>query len=79
MRITLKLFLTFRRYLPPEAQGYACQLDVAADITVEHVLNRFGVPTDDGAVILVNGRTTDLGQVLEHGDALAAFPPMAGG
>jgi len=79
MRITLKLFATFRRYLPPEAKGSACLLEVPAGSSVADVLHRFEVPTDGAAVLLVNGRTADPGQVLEEGDALAAFPAMAGG
>ena len=79
MRITLKLFATYRRYLPPDAQGNACQLDVSAGTSVAEVLSWFDVPTDGGAVLLVNGRTADLGQALKEGDAVAAFPAMAGG
>ena len=79
MRITLKLFATFRRYLPPEAQGNACQLDVPVGVSVADVLSRFDVPSDGAAVLLVNGRTVEPGQELQDGDALAAFPAMAGG
>ncbi|MGD2145350.1 MAG: MoaD/ThiS family protein [Anaerolineae bacterium] len=79
MKITLKLFATFRRYLPPQAQGSAFELDVPVGSSVADVLSRFEVPTDGAAVLLVNGRTADPGQVLEEGDALAAFPAMAGG
>ena len=79
MRITLKLFATFRRYLPPQAQGSAFELDVPAGACVADVLDLFAVPTDGAAVLLVNGRTAAPGQVLEEGDALAAFPAMAGG
>jgi molybdopterin converting factor small subunit len=43
------------------------------------ILNRFEVPTDGAAVILVNGRTAEPGQVLQEGDAVAVFPAMAGG
>jgi len=79
MRITLKLFATFRRHLPPEAKGNAYQLDVPAGACVADVLHQFGVPTDGAAVLLVNGRTAAPEQILEEGDALAAFPAMAGG
>jgi sulfur carrier protein ThiS len=79
MRITLKLFATFRRYLPPGSSGHACHLEVPGGTSVVEVLNRFEVPTDGAAVILVNGRTAEPGQVLQEGDAVAVFPAMAGG
>jgi sulfur carrier protein ThiS len=79
MRITLKLFATFRRYLPRGSSGHACYLEVPAGTTVVEILNRFEVPTDGAAVILVNGRTAEPGQVLQEGDAVAVFPAMAGG
>ncbi|MGD8996506.1 MAG: MoaD/ThiS family protein [Anaerolineae bacterium] len=78
MRITLKLFATFRRYLPPDSQGDACPLEVPAGTLVAEVLDRFDVPTG-GSVILVNGRTAEPGQVLREGDVVAVFPAMAGG
>jgi molybdopterin converting factor small subunit len=78
MRLTLKLFGTFRRALPPGSQGHACDLEVAFAASVEDVLTRFDVPRD-GIVILVNGRTATLDRVLKEDDVLAAFPALAGG
>jgi molybdopterin converting factor small subunit len=79
MRITVKFFATFRRYLPPDSRGHAFTMEVPAGISVAEVLSRFDVPIDGAAVILVNGRTAQPGQVLQEGDAVAAFPAMAGG
>jgi sulfur carrier protein ThiS len=79
MRITLKLFATFRRYLPPESHGPACHLEVPAATPVAEVLRRFDLPTDGAVVILVNGRTAQPQQVLQEGDTIAVFPALAGG
>lgn len=78
MRVKLKLFATFQRYLPAGSQGYACDLDLAAGTSVAQVLTGLDVPTQ-GIVILVNGRTASPGQVLQEGDVVAAFPAIAGG
>lgn len=78
MKITLKLFATFQRYLPDGCEGRACELDVADDTTVRHALDQFQVPAD-GAVILVNGRTAAMEDALDEGDVLAVFPALAGG
>jgi molybdopterin converting factor small subunit len=77
--VTLKLFATLRRYLPPESQGGAHAIRVPAGTEAGEVLERFGVPIDDGVVILVNGRTGSRNHVLEEEDVVAAFPAMAGG
>lgn len=79
MRVTLKLFATYRRYLPPGTEGHACDLDVSPGSRVGDVMAQFGVPTDGTAVLLVNGRMVSAEHELREGDALAAFPAMAGG
>ena len=76
--ITLKLFGSFRRYLPAESEGHACQVRIPRGAAVGHVLAHFGVPSD-GTVTLVNGRSADLEQRLDEDDVLAAFPALAGG
>jgi sulfur carrier protein ThiS len=78
MRITLKLFATFRRYLPPDSRDHAHDLDVPAGARVGEVLTRLDVPIE-GSVILINGRTAAPDHVLEEGDVVAVFPAMAGG
>ena len=77
--VTLKLFATFRRYWPSDSQSDARTLGVPPGARVGDVLAGFGVPTDDSAVILINGRTGTPEQILEDGDVVAVFPSMAGG
>lgn len=80
MPVTLKLFTTYRRHLPPGSVGNACELHAPAGTPVSDLLARFGVPHEPGAsVILVNGRDASLERTLEAGDVVAAFPAMAGG
>jgi molybdopterin converting factor small subunit len=79
MNVRLKLFATFRRYLPPGSQGNACHIKVPAGTRVADLLARFDLPTDESKVILVNGRDADPERVLEEGDVVGVFPSMAGG
>ncbi len=80
VRITLKLFATYRRYLPPGSVGNACDLEVPPGTPVIDLLTRFGVPYASGAsVILVNGRGVPPEQALKAGDVVAIFPALAGG
>jgi molybdopterin converting factor small subunit len=81
MQVTVKLFATFRQYLPPIAVDGACTIHLTSPISVRDALGRAGLPVDklDGAVILVNGRQSNLDQRLDDGDIVSAFPAMAGG
>jgi molybdopterin converting factor small subunit len=79
VRVWLKLFATFRQYLPPEAKGSAVELEVPAGTRVSELLSGAGVPQEESPMILVNGRGVDPAQVLVEGDVVAVFPAMAGG
>lgn len=80
MKVRLKLFATYRRFLPPANQGKSCELEIPDGTRVDDVLTRFNVPVQEGvSVILVNGRDAAPGQILKDGDVIAVFPALAGG
>lgn len=79
MEITIELFATLTRFLPPGTQGKRTMLCVPEGATVGQVLQRLGVPDDMPFTTLVNGRHSEADQVLRPGDRLTAFPPLAGG
>ncbi len=84
MQITLKLFATLTDYLPAHARvGNQIDLDVAETDTIHDILAPFALPPKLVHLVLVNGHyiapevrgTT----CLKEGDALAIWPPIAGG
>jgi molybdopterin converting factor small subunit len=79
MKVRLKLFATFRRYLPPGTQGNVCDVEVPEGTAVSELLSRFGVPQKESLMILVNGRDAGPDRVLQEGDVVAVFPTLAGG
>lgn len=81
MRVRVKLFATFRQYLPAGSEASACDLEVLPGTQVRELLLHLGVPMDrpEAVAILVNGRHGPVDQVLQAGDVVAAFPAMAGG
>ena len=79
MKVSLKLFAVFRRYLPSGTQGNACDVEVPGGTQVSALLSRFGVPEKESLLILVNGRDAGLDRVLQDGDVVAVFPTLAGG
>jgi sulfur carrier protein ThiS len=83
MRITLKLFATLGQYLPAEARSNTVEIDVPEGATAHQVLGQFGIPPEKAHLVLLNGvyldaRARDEPRIQSH-DALAVWPPVAGG
>ncbi len=88
VEITLKLYATLGDYLPHEPNGSVrvrneLQLDVAEGVTVQHVINQLQLPPRMVHLVLVNGvyvpPSARAAHALSPGDALAMWPPIAGG
>ncbi len=84
MKITFKLYATLTDHLPPEARrDNRIELEVAPQATIADVIAPFNLPMKLVHLVLVNGhyiapedRAT---RVLQEGDVLAIWPPIAGG
>jgi sulfur carrier protein ThiS len=88
VQITFKLFATLSEFLPRELgphQGADNQIavDVPEGTAVQAVIDRFRLPHGLVHLVLVNGEyvppSARAARVLHHGDALALWPPIAGG
>lgn len=83
MKITFKLFATLSDYLPARALGNEIEIDIPEQSTPNDVIDHFNVPQEMVHLVLLNGvylsaeeRTQS---VMHTGDALAVWPPVAGG
>lgn len=88
MRITFKLFAMLADHLPAQVdgnarEGNAVSFDVPEGTTVQELIDRFSLPARLVHLVLIDGRyvapedrTTRL---LKEGEALAIWPPIAGG
>jgi sulfur carrier protein ThiS len=88
VRITLKLFASLGAYLPDELDGHRrvdneLALDVPEGTSVDAVVDRFRLPRPLVHLVLVNGAFVPprerAARALREGDALAIWPPVAGG
>ena len=84
MRITFKLFASLTDYLPAHARtGNVVELDVPPQASISQIIEPFGLPPKQVHLVLVNGRYVEpaerLSRTLQEGDALAIWPPIAGG
>lgn len=83
MKVTLKLFATLADYLPAGARGNAAELELATAPTVAGLIESFRLPPRLVHLVLVNGNFVGpearAQRVLDEGDTLAIWPPIAGG
>jgi len=88
MEITFKLHANLTDYLPRDANGRRphygqLQIEVPDGSNVQSVIDRFHLPGSLVHLVLVNGVYVAPSQrsrrVLSDGDALALWPPIAGG
>ncbi|MGD9601486.1 MAG: MoaD/ThiS family protein [Gammaproteobacteria bacterium] len=83
MKLQLKLYATLAEYLPSGAVSNVAEIEVPDGATPHQVLDLHRVPRARAHLVLVNGvfippsRRND--PVLADGDALAIWPPVAGG
>ena len=74
MQITVKLFANLR-----ENREKIMDMDVSSGTTVKEIIESLGIPLQDVAIIMINGRGTKSDAVLKSDDVLALFPPVGGG
>jgi sulfur carrier protein ThiS len=84
MKITFKLFASLTEFLPQQARyTNVIEIEVAPDATVSQIIEPFGLPEKQVHLVLINGKYVEpekrMTQTLSEGDALAIWPPIAGG
>ena len=83
MRVTVKLYATLGDYLPAGSKNNRVDVEVAEAAAVDAVLRPFSLPPRLTHLVLVNGvfvpPEARASTVLNEGDALAVWPPIAGG
>jgi molybdopterin synthase sulfur carrier subunit len=84
MNICFKLFATLQDYLPAEAKKTnALSLELDEGTTVAQIIERFSLPLKLCHLVLIDGRfippADRATRVLQEGDTLAIWPPVAGG
>ena len=83
MKVTVKLFALLTSYLPPGASGQEAEIEVPEGATPASVIESLNLPAGLTHLVLVNGvyvNPSDRATTrLKEGDALAIWPPVAGG
>jgi sulfur-carrier protein len=83
MKLQLKLYATLAEYLPPGARSNVAEIEVPDTVTPYQVLDLHHVPRARAHLVLVNGIYIPPARrdeaLFKDGDALAIWPPVAGG
>lgn len=83
MKITLKLYATLGELLPSNACANSLRVEVPDIATPHQVIDLYKVPREKVHLVLLNGTYIGLEDrdkpLIKENDALAVWPPVAGG
>lgn len=83
MNVTLKLYASLGPYLPDGSARNQADVSVEDGTTIRQLLDAYNVPPQACHLVLLNGvfqpPAARGGVALKPGDALAVWPPVAGG
>ena len=80
MRIEVRVFAHFVRYLPAEDRREKRSiLDLPEGTRISDTVRRMGIPPDEVSLLMRNGRQVSEEEALAEGDVVGIFPPIAGG
>ena len=79
MKIEIALYATLSKYLPPGAEQRKAAIAARDGATAREIMTQLGIPQEHPNILLVNGKQANPDAVLQDGDTLAIFPPLAGG
>ena len=78
MQVTVKLFATLREYAKEGDRGI-CVLDLPEETRIQEIVDMLKIPEGIPKILLINGVQKKLEDVIQEGDTLSIFPPIAGG
>ena len=72
--LEVRLFATFR-----EGREKIIMMEYQPGMTGYDIITPLGIPEEEVAIFLINGRHSKIHAELEDGSVLALFPPVGGG
>ncbi|MCF6464391.1 MoaD/ThiS family protein [Clostridium sp. Cult2] len=74
MQIEVRLFATFRN-----GRWVSKKLSFDKAVDIRYVLNQLQIKEEELGIALINGKYSEVDNILKEGDILALFPPIGGG
>jgi len=82
MKIYIELYASLMKLLPPGKERFRREIKVDEGTSVQEVIDRFNIPMEQAHIVLVNGKFVCDERdkhILQEGDVLSIWPPVAGG
>ena len=77
--VEVRLYASLRKYQPNPTSGEAIVIALDDEAKLENLLNELRVPKEAVAIAMVNGNWEKENYLLQDGDRIGFFPPIAGG
>jgi molybdopterin converting factor small subunit len=77
MKVRVLLYATLRKYGP--SHGGPLTVELIEGDRLGRLMELLGMPPDVEKVMLINGRPANPDTILNEGDNVVLFPPVAGG
>ena len=79
MKIIVKAFSDFKKYLPLDAPQSGWEVEVNGGATIENLLEQQDIPLNISKIFTVNDSNRKSDFILNDGDVLKIFPMPMGG
>ena len=79
MTVSVKLFATLTKYLPPGSVKKTTTLELGDQATTEDIVKKLSIPHGNVHLVLIDGKHAERGAILHDGAVVSIFPPIAGG
>ncbi len=79
MRVEVRLYATLRKYASTVRPGEPLSLEMPTGTTLGGLLAQLGIPAEELKTAFVNNLRREEDYLLQEGDRVALFPPVAGG
>lgn len=79
MTVSVKLFATLTKYLPPGSRKKTTSLELDDQATTHDIVKTLSIPDGHVHMILIDGKHAQRGADLHDGAVVCFFPPIAGG
>jgi len=78
-KVEVRLYANLREYHTNPGNSEALVIELGEKAKLGNLLNELKVPKEEVAIAMVNGKSEEENYLLQDGDRIGLFPPIAGG
>ena len=77
--VEVRLYATLQKYYPDLGIGEALVITLDDKARLGNLFDELKIPKEEITIIIVNGKWEEESYLLQDGDRIGVFPPIAGG